>query len=108
MWSRSQVMLSRLQIIGEELEKEAPPATIPSPPNTTSDENALLGAILLGLKILSTRSIAVLGHLIPLIAIGSGFALWWSVRENPSVFQLTGLGLYAAFMLLVLLVRRGK
>ena len=40
------------------------------------------------------------------IALGTGFALWWRVLPEPSTPQLTGLGLYGAFMLLLILSRK--
>lgn len=62
--------------------------------------------VTLGLAILSQRTVAVAGHLIPLFAIGSGFTLWWAVKENPSINQLVGLGLYGLFMLAILALRK--
>ena len=58
------------------------------------------------LEVLSQRSIMALSHLLPIIALVSGFALWWRVLPEPTEQQLIGLGLYAVFMLAILFVRR--
>lgn len=80
--------------------------TAPSTPSSDKPDNVVLGAILLGLRILSERTVQVAANLLPLILVGLGFALWWKVMETPSTFQLIGLAIYGLFALAVLWIRR--
>ena len=62
--------------------------------------------LLLGLKALSQRALVALSAMFTLLTVGSAFALWWRVLPEPSVLQLVGLGLYAAFVLAIHMVKR--
>lgn len=100
---------SRLTLLAEE--PIDPPAATPAQPAVAppTSEKAAIDAwalVGLGLRVLSTRAVAAGSHLLTLILAGMGFALWRSVLPNPSVEQLAGLGLYGAFALLILLIRR--
>ena len=97
---------TRFQVLGEDQTDQ------PSPPNPTpiskkADVVTVTAAEYAGLalKILSQRTLQLAGHLFPLIALGLGFYLWLSM-PNPTVYQLASLGLYGAFALLMMLVRR--
>jgi hypothetical protein len=74
------------------------------PPKRVSRTDSTLEAVgmqtlLLGLGALSKRAVIALQSLFVLLATASAFVLWWSVLPNPSVLQLTGLGMYALFAL---------
>lgn len=61
------------------------------------------------LRILSQRLLLWLGdHTLPFIVLGTGVWLWMRVMADPSVLQLVGLGLYAVFSLLVVIVRSAR
>jgi len=60
---------------------------------------------MLALRILSERTILLAGHLLPLFALASGFYLFQAVLPQPSEMQLIGCTLYAAYMLLMILIR---
>jgi hypothetical protein len=46
--------------------------------------------------------------LLPLLSIIFGFIIWRGVMEHPDVFQLVGLGLYGAFVLVPTIIFRRK
>ena len=46
--------------------------------------------------------------LLPLLGIIFGFVIWRSVMASPDVFQLVGLGLYGAFVLIPTIIFRRK
>jgi len=105
---------TRFQVLGEE---EVPEGTStlpqPTPPQKIStsevESKAYVSAIefiQLLLSVLSQRTILAISHLLPIIALASGFVLWLSVLPDPSVHQLIGVGLYGVFMLALLIVRR--
>ena len=72
-----------------------------------SDNSASIAAISLALKALSQRAIVALGNLFTLFTVFSAFWLWHSIPE-PSVNQLTGLGMYALFVLAANFIVRHK
>ena len=81
----------------------------PSKPSKTDQalETAGMQALMLGLGALSKRAIIALQSAFVLLATGSAFILWWSVMPNPTVLQLTGLSIYALFVLAAsVIVRR--
>lgn len=93
---------SRLRQIAPD--REIPdPAPVAAPPAN----DAALGILLVALKALSQRTIVALGQLAAVLALGS---VWWlfnnALPANPTVNQLTGLGLYGALVLAVLWVKR--
>lgn len=104
---------NRLQLLGEETDDlpvtvAPPPAPAAAAKTAQHDKVAVEAWVLVGLalKVLSTRTVALAGHLLPLIALGLGFALAWSIRDNPTTYQLALLGFYAIFALLMIWVRR--
>jgi len=63
-------------------------------------------ALMLALKALSQRALVAFHSLFTLLLAGSAFALWWRTLPDPSVFQLVGLSIYAAFVLALHVVRK--
>jgi hypothetical protein len=82
-------MAAKFSIVDEEGER----------PRTSIAEQAGLQALTLGLQALSQRFVVGLSKLFVLLATASAFALWWRVMPDPTVLQLSGLGLYAIFVL---------
>lgn len=96
---------TRLQEVGEEEIPLPEPQSRPQPAPRRID--ATLATILLTtLRTLSQRTIIALASLVDLALIGSAFALWVMVIANPTVYQLTGVGMYAVFILLAIWARR--
>jgi len=99
-------MVNRLQVLAQEAE-ETPPPPPPSPSSKPeAAQAALLDILLLALDVLSKRAVVLTGHLLPIIALALGFALAWKIMDNPSVLQLGGMGIYAAFSLTMIFLRR--
>jgi hypothetical protein len=74
--------------------------------STASRETSALGNLLLvTLKALSQRALVALASLVDLALIASAFVLWLNVMGEPSVLQLIGVGMYAAFILTALYTR---
>lgn len=101
---------SNLQVLGEreiaeETSTDLPRKAVP-PPTKATPESRLLPVIALGLRVLSERSILLGSHLFPLFALATGFYLFMAVLPAPSQLQLAGCTLYAAFMLLMMIVRK--
>ncbi len=75
---------------------------------TPSEPTVALDLIMLALRALGARALVAAGHIAATAALAS---VWWLYNEaipaNPSDHQLVGLGLYSAFTLAVLWVRRG-
>ena len=69
-------------------------------------EKAGMQTLMLGLGALSKRAVIALQSMFVLLATGSAFVLWWSVLPSPSVLQLTGLGMYALFVLAASIIVR--
>ena len=103
---------TRLITLSEEGDTTATPTTAApttaSPPSEASDRAQVSAVEFLSLllSVLSQRTVAALGHVFPIIVLASGFALWWRILPDPSDHQLIGVGLYAIFMLLILVVKR--
>lgn len=91
--------------MSEELTEQASESR-PAPSPSSEPGESIVGLILTLLSLLNKRVVSFFGHLLPLIALASGFILWWKVLPEPSPNQLIGLGGYATFMLLILWVRR--
>lgn len=74
---------------------------------TSSTEDKALGLLLLSLKALSQRALIAISSLFTTAAVGS---TWWlfdtDIPADPTTHQLIGLGLYGAFVLTVLWLRR--
>lgn len=82
------------------------PTSEPPKDKTESALSAHISVILFLLKILGANTVAVAGHLLPLISIGLGFALYWKIMDAPNAYQLGGLGLYSVFALAMIWIRR--
>ena len=67
-------------------------------PQPTPDRAAAIGALLLGLKALSQRTIAAIADLFTLLTLASAFWLWNSIRD-PNPYQIVSLTIYAIFIL---------
>ena len=82
--------------------------TLETEPEVKTDaaEKAGFEMLRMGLKALSQRAVIAFAACVPLITVGSAFVLWWSVLPNPSVLQLTGLGMYGVFVLAANIVAR--
>lgn len=92
---------SRLRQVGPDLEV---PAAAPAAP---AAQDQALSLLLLALKALSQRTIVAIAQLAAVMALAS---VWWlfyaALPVDPSVHQLTGLGMYGAFVLAVLWIKR--
>ena len=86
--------MTRLRQVGQEEEFIPPQAAEPAQPNVS------LQLLLLALKTLGQRTILALAALRGLVLAGTVFWLSLVVVENPSAAKLTGLGIYAVFVLL--------
>ena len=84
------------------LRQVGPDVDVPAETSGPSLDSAALGVLLLSLKTPSQRTLVALGNLLTIASVAS---VWWLFNEalpaNPSVNQLVGLGLYAAFVLAV-------
>jgi len=69
-------------------------------------EAAGIQTLMLGLGALSQRTVVALSRIFVLLATASAFVLWWSVLPNPSILQLTGLGMYGVFVLAASVIAR--
>lgn len=67
-------------------------------PEQTPDKAAAIGALLLGLKVLSQRTLAAIADLFTLLTLGSAFWLWNAIRD-PDVYQIVSLTIYGIFIL---------
>ena len=101
---------NRLRPIGEDEtvpDLIAPPQPQPQrPPQPPREIAALTSMLMVALRALSQRFVVALATLQDLGLAASVFVLWWKVIEAPSVLQLTGLGMYAMFVLMCLYLRR--
>ena len=92
---------TRLQPI--DIVEQAPADAAPS-----RKDDAFTGLLALSLKALSQRALIALSSLVDLLLIAAAFVLWLNVMAEPTVLQLIGVGMYAAFTLLALWMRREK
>lgn len=88
------------KLIGQEDEPAA--ATAPAKPSDDIPSRVIVFA----LQTLAKRTLVAISNLFSLLLAGSAFALWWSVLPQPTILQLVGLGLYAAFVLVLDFARR--
>jgi hypothetical protein len=83
-------------------EADPVPAAPPKP-----DNSAAVAALVLGLKALGQRALIAISSLFCLITVLTVFFLAMNVIHEPTIPQLVGLGLYAAFVIAInLIVRR--
>lgn len=78
---------------------------VSEPRNHERAQAALTGLLLTSLRALSQRAIVALASLVDLALIASAFALWVMVIREPTILQLVGVGLYASFVLVALMLR---
>lgn len=95
---------TQLKQVGPDREVNLAPSTPPK--DKPGLDEAATAMLLLGLKTLSQRFIVALSNLFTLLTCVSAFILWQNVLPNPTGLQLTGLGLYGVFILLLHIVRR--
>lgn len=69
------------------------------------ETSAFSSLLFVSLKALSQRALVALASLVDLALIASAFVIWRSVMGEPSVLQLVGVGMYAAFILTALYTR---
>lgn len=89
------------KLIGSEDEPAAAPAPAAKPTDDIPSR-----VIVFALQTLAKRTLIAISNLFSLLLAGSAFALWWSVLPQPTILQLVGLGLYAAFVLVLDFARR--
>ena len=90
-------MAAKFSIVDDESEQT---------PKSPVIEQASLQALSLALQALSQRFVVALSRLFVLAATASAFMLWWRVMPEPSVLQLSGLALYAIFVLAASFIAR--
>jgi uncharacterized membrane protein len=101
---------TRLQAVDvEEIEGGSVPdsPSIAAPIGPSRTESAFTSLLAISLKSLSQRTVVALSSLVDLAMLASAFVLWLKIIAEPSVLQLVGLGMYAAFILIALWARRG-
>jgi hypothetical protein len=101
---------NRLKPVGEDepvpdLIQAAPPRPVQPPPSQNLDR--ITGMLMMALRALSQRTVIALASLVDLALAGSVFVLWLLVIAQPTQLQLVGLGMYGAFILICLWLRRG-
>lgn len=90
----------------------APPsASSPAPSPRTESRSSKEGShavdlILLALRLLSTRTVALAASLLPVVGLSMAFALAWQIMPDPTPMRLGALGIFSGFFLLLLLVRK--
>lgn len=60
---------------------------------------------MIALAALSQRMVVALASLFSILLAGSVFALYWAILPNPSYNSLIGVGMYAAFIVVLHIVR---
>lgn len=94
----SQQGQTRLREIPANQEAWSPSHSAPSADNSAAQ--ASISLLLLALKTLSQRTIVALAALRGLLLASSVFALAFRIVDDPSSLKLTGLGIYATFVLI--------
>ena len=85
---------------------DLPPAEVAEVPRETPrGEAAFANLLAMSLRALSQRALIALASLVDLALIASAFVLWLNVIREPSVLQLVGVGMYAAFILMCVFIR---
>ena len=100
--------LTRLTALQTETETEPTPSPTTSTPSSETDRLSVSAwsMVALGLKVLSTRAIALAGHATHLLGLALAFLLWMSVMPDPTTHQLVGLGLFGAMVLSLIWLKR--
>lgn len=93
-------------IAEQDIPSIAPQTAPPPQTNVAREASAATQMLLLALKALSQRALVAFSTLFTAGALFSAWWLWSSILPNPSVLQLTGIGMYASFLLALEWVRR--
>jgi prepilin signal peptidase PulO-like enzyme (type II secretory pathway) len=83
------------EVVGPETDE---PAAAPPPQLVTQ-------MLTIALTALSQRALTALASLFSIVLAASAFVLWYMILPNPSPNQLVGLGMYAAFILALHVIR---
>jgi|HubBroStandDraft_3_1064219.scaffolds.fasta_scaffold1316263_1 hypothetical protein len=73
---------------------------------TPRSEATFANLLAVSLRALSQRAVIALASLVDLALIASAFVLWLKVIREPTVLQLGGIGMYAAFILIAIYARK--
>ena len=93
-------------MVSERLAEEpTAPSADSAPPQ---DAGVALDVVLLALKVLGQRTMAIATHAYPVLALGAAAAMWWRVMDAPTPYQLVGLGLFGVFLLAMQVLRSRK
>jgi hypothetical protein len=76
------------------------------PRETPRSEATFANLLAVSLRALSQRAVIALASLVDLALIASAFVLWLKVIREPTVLQLGGIGMYAAFILTAIYARK--
>ena len=76
------------------------------PRETPRGDTAFANLLAVSLRALSQRAVIALASLVDLALIASAFVLWLKVIREPTVLQLGGIGMYAAFILIAIYARK--
>jgi hypothetical protein len=93
------------QLISEE---DAPEPTAPAAPDQSALTKVNTQMLVLALRALSQRTITAISAAFTLILVGSVWLLCARILADPTVLQLIAIGGYAAFCVIIDIVRRKK
>lgn len=103
---------TRLMAVSEEqveagaIAQQQPAMT--SPPRPGKTESAIAQLLMMTLRTLPSRILIALADLTELAMIASAFVLWLLTIADPTPLQLSAVGGYAVFIVLILAVRRRR
>lgn len=80
----------------------------PQIPQASATDEASIALLRVALMALGNRAVIAIAGLRTVSLVASVWALFWRCLPSPSNAQLTGLGLYAAFVLTVEVIVRRK
>lgn len=95
---------SRLVEVGSE--DVGQPQEAAQPDRRATHQAAMTALLLTTLKTISQKTILALASLVDAGLIASAFALWIMVIAEPTVLQLVAVGMYGAFVMAALALRR--
>lgn len=96
----AQTRLQRIDLPEPEAENSPPVSR-----ETPRAESVFTSLLAISLSALSQRALVAVAGLVDLALIASAFVLWLDVIREPSVLQLVGVGMYAAFIILCVYMR---
>ena len=102
---------SRLTAVGEEIDIPQQEALAQQTQQTVDAADRKVSAVAiqmmsLALKALGQRALIAISNLFMLLTGASVFVLWYRAPDDPTIRQITLLGLYAMFVLALNLVKR--